>query len=469
MEWLYNTLAIIAIITIVVLALKLVAVLKEVQWLRTQCQEKDEKIKHLTEIVDNFRGREEHYIGQGMQLAWLGERVTGLEKENAGLRQTKEELWCGLAEAKKEAELAKQRIEDSQKRMQDWEKTKEESLKAAKEAMFLTGGELFRKEAGEFSEKTHKNIQDIMQLVATLNDRVMRSEKTVNVVWRSLSTPAAAGSFAEIGLENTLKNYGLEAGRDFIMQYAVKGQEGMMRPDAVVFLPAGNVMVIDSKASQFFLELAAMEEEGKKAEVEDKLKKTMQRHIRSLAGKAYREALKSYLAAAHYEEEVKHIFTLMFVHSETYVETISRIDPDLLRLAKEHDIIISGPTGLASAMSLVRFEITRERQGLHQKEILGELQHLLGSVDVMLTHAQKLGRSIEGVASHYKAFVGSVNRNFLSKARRMERLGITLANNKTLPGNLPLCHVSIEASALIEGEADMETLPLDNVLLPEEV
>ena len=61
----------------------------------------------------------------------------------------------------------------------------------------------------------------------------------------------------ETVLENTLKSFGLTAGIDFVLQQTFGSEDGSrLRPDAIVFLPADSVLVIDSKASKFLLELA---------------------------------------------------------------------------------------------------------------------------------------------------------------------------------------------------------------------
>ena len=130
-----------------------------------------------------------------------------------------------------------------QGRMEEWKKDKEEHMKSAKAAMFETGSEAFRKEAENMNKKTMEHFGKIIKSVASLSDRVNKSENAVDVVWKSLSTPAAVGQFSEIGLENTLKNYGLEIGRDFIMQYSVEGRDFSFKKAGCVSFSTGREYV----------------------------------------------------------------------------------------------------------------------------------------------------------------------------------------------------------------------------------
>ena len=64
-----------------------------------------------------------------------------------------------------------------------------------------------------------------------------------------------AGKLAEITLENILKASGLKNGLDFSMQYNLSGEHNnKLRPDAVIFLPSNNIMIIDAKASKFLID-----------------------------------------------------------------------------------------------------------------------------------------------------------------------------------------------------------------------
>lgn len=443
----------------------------DIHALQTQLRERDGHIVSQQEKIQELQQRCEHYLEAKAEshtrLETALEQIIQLEQRNSEYSQAKEAAIHARFEAEKQVERMQQEVRSLHERMADWEKTKEESLKTAKEAMFSTGGEVFRKEAEEMGKKTLDGFQGILKSVASLQDRVGKSEASVDTLWRSLSSPAAAGNFAEFGLENTFKHYGLEPGRDFVMQYSIAGESNAkLRPDAVVFLPGGNVLVVDSKASKFFLELAEAKDTPQEQAVLENLKRTMHEHIKSLGSKGYKEAIREYHKQAAHKEDIRHIISVMFIQTDTALEKICTADPSLKARADKEDIILSGPTGLAGIMSFARYELSREQQLKNQEAITAEISNLLSSIETVVSHAMRLGKGLESAANHYTKFAGSLNSNLLSKARKLSKLGVPLASNKQLPSNLPSCHLLVENPILIEGEA--EELPEKAEMLLEE-
>ena len=209
----------------------------------------------------------ELHEAQKKYIVLLNERETYL--------RAKDEAVKGRMEAEKKLELIAQKMQEVEKRMHDWELQRTESLKAAKASILEAGGQLSSKlledhkreaetakkqaeaAAKKASEELLEKMLTITNKVASLNDQNVETKERMATVWRALSSPGGSGFLAEVGLENSLKNLGLEPMRDFVMQYAINsGEVGSLRPDAVIFLPQDMIMVIDSKASKFLLEIA---------------------------------------------------------------------------------------------------------------------------------------------------------------------------------------------------------------------
>ena len=207
-------------------------------------------------------------------------------------------------------ELLRQENETLKAQQTTLESLKEQSMQAAKAAMYEATSQMSsklledhkreneasKKEAEEITkketEKLNKEFAQIVDKLSSLQGHIDRQEGKLSSVWQALASPGGAGAYAEIGLENTLKSFGLEMGRDFQTQYAVNHEGRSLRPDAVVFLPSGNLMVIDSKSSKFFLEIAGASGEDEE-HLLGELKKTMNRHLNDLAAKGYKDAVRN--------------------------------------------------------------------------------------------------------------------------------------------------------------------------------
>lgn len=366
-------------------------------------------------------------------------------------------------ESETKVQLTLQEMELLKRQMSDWEKTKEESLKAAKVAMFETGSTIFRQEAELVNKNTLAQFNKMVESVSTLHDRMHKNENTLSTLWRSLSAPTSAGSFSEINLENTLRSYGLEAGRDFIMQYSVQDKTGaQLRPDAVVFLPAGNALVIDSKASKFFLDAAIAEGEEEK-EISAKLIRRMQEHLKNLTAKNYRDAVREFSVQTGRGKELHHIHTVMFIQAESQIEKVFSLDGEFRGKCMANDVIPTGPTGLCGLLSAARFHITQEQKEKNYENIMAGIGSLLDSIRSTLEHISTLGRGLKQAAGSYQKLTGSINQNMLPKARRLQSLGLTLPQNKTLPQRLTSYSLVSEEETLIEAEPVDEIKELESV------
>ena len=403
----------------------------------------------------------------------LREQLVLLSSDIAKITSLYEESRRAQYQAEKQVELMQQRLESNLKSMEDWEKARSESIQHAKAAIFEIGNQLStklieehkresqesKKESQETLQTTtaklHEQYEGLVKFIGSLETKVNDSTDTVDLVRRSLLSPVGAGSLAEITLENIFKASGLTAGRDYMMQYAIADQgDGRMRPDAVVFLPAGRIMIIDSKASKFFLEIAETEE-GKERELYDKLKTTIRTHLKSLSGKDYKEAIRGQLEKQHQENAVTQISMVMFLPSESALEKIHNADPEFQQKAWEADILPLGPSGIVNFLSVIRFQIAEERQAKNYDIICEEVRKLLSGMSVMFDHAQKIGKGLQSAATHYDKFAGSFNGNLLPKARNLQKLGIHLPQNKSLPASLERYQlISTQSMTLIEGDVE---------------
>lgn len=407
-------------------------------------------------------------------LREAGKHVQRLGWELADARRARDDALERLRAAETQAALRLQQVTDITKRMEDWETARTESVQAAKAAVLSTASELSsklledhkresteaKKEAEERVRQTTeallRQIQDLSKTVAALNQQVDQNRDTMDTVWKALSSPGGAGQFAEIGLENTLKSFGLEKGRDFTIQHHIEGRN--LRPDAIVFLPGNAVLVIDSKASKFFLELA--EAEGTPAEEEGyrNLARTMNAHIKCLADRNYRAEIQESYRQAGRSGEIKRIMTVMYLPNEGAVEKLARADAGCIRRATRMELSIAGPSALACLIGFARVEIDLGRQAENHDRIIHGAQALLDSIGIIVEHAGKVGRGIKTAADSYVKLTASINTRLLPRVHGLLAHGVRPQRHAKIPRSLPAYQViQLDNGELIEGE--VEPLP----------
>ena len=378
-------------------------------------------------------------------------------------------------EAERQVALAQHEVRAGERRMADWETAHKQSVLAAKAAVQETAtavsnklltdhkreAEEAKKQSEALVQKTTQKLFDDFKGVASsveaLRGQLLKNDEAVDTVYRALSNPGGAGRFAEIGLENTLKNFGLMPGQDFVMQYAAAGDEdgGSLRPDAVVFLPREEALVVDSKASKFVMDLAEAEGETAEAEAAAKLAGTMNQHLKELASKPYRKAVTAAYERSERPGKLRRVVSVMYLPNEAALEKLRDADPDFMDKAHRQDIIPVGPSGLAALMSISRFEIDQAKQEENHEHIIEAAGNLLESVSVVLGHMEGMGKSLKSAAAKYQEMTASMNSRFLPRARRMAKLGVrpdkAEALNRALPAFQVLEH---HGDATVEVEAE---------------
>jgi DNA recombination protein RmuC len=395
-------------------------------------------------------------------------RLTEVEKRNAELAGEREQAMGARLAAETELAAAKQKISDTERRLKEFEQVQQEMLTSAKAAL-LEGGttlsskllEDHKRENAESREDAEKrvagaaesfraHVESLANAVAALEGRIQQNGQVIDTVWRSLTNPSGAGALAEVGLANTLKAFGLEQGRDFLLQYATQDEDGRrLRPDAVVFLPSNGVMVIDSKASKYLLEIAASAEGAAEEEAYRNFARTMNQHLRALGDKDYASAIRSAWREAGRGDEIARTVSVMYLPNEAALDKLNRVDAGFLHAARARGIYLAGPTTLHCLISLASAEINMMKQVENQQQIVKAGEALIEGLAAALVHVAEVGKDISRAAESFSKFAGSTNRFVLSRARKMVQLGLHPA--KDIPPNLPLFSLT-KHETMIEGE-----------------
>src|SRR5271156_4453662 len=84
-------------------------------------------------------------------------------------------------------------------------------------------------------------------MVRQLSDGVGTLRQEAGNLVSALKRPSTRGSWGEIQLRNVVEMAGMVAHCDFVEQSTIQTGEGALRPDMLVRLPGGKLVVVDSK------------------------------------------------------------------------------------------------------------------------------------------------------------------------------------------------------------------------------
>ncbi len=405
------------------------------------------------------------------RAALADQDITRLRTEQAALQQTYADTNRAREAAEKDALQARTERQEIQLRMADWEKAQAQSIEAAKAATLDISSHLltqYKQEAAatkETSDKTEKETTDalrqhfetVAKSVSVLGNQVAETRGQADTIMRALSTPGGAGQFGEVGLENTLKTFGLVPGRDFAMQQSMRDDEAgrMLRPDALVFLPGETVLVIDSKSSKFLLDAARAEGEEQEIAALKNFAQTMRTQLRSLAGKDYQAAVKAAHKRAGRSGNTQRIVSVMCLPTEAALEKLAGVDPTFEDAAQQFDILVCGPMGLRALIGLSRWQVDLGLRAENQELIEKSIQQLLDSTVTVLSKIEGVGRGLQKASNDYSALVSSLNGRFLPRAKRLVDLGVRPSGHAQLKGKMPDFRVvTMDDGNLIDAGAD---------------
>lgn len=367
--------------------------------------------------------------------------------------------------------VAREQLAQAERRSTDYARLKQEMLDATKAAVLEPAQSLsskllddYKRENAEAKKESEARLKELAQplvehatklneAVAALHGQIQDKGRTLDTVMRALSSPGGVGQIAEVGLANTLKSFGLEEGRDYVLQFQAPGEASgqRLRPDAVVFLPGDTVLVIDCKASKAVLEIAEAEGDAAEVAAYARLAATMNQHLRALASKDYQSAVLAAFRDAGRAGAVDRMLSVMYLPSEITLDKLCRADRDFRRKAQDVNIIPAGPGTLHAIVAFAASDIRRQRQAENQARIVETAGVLLDRVRIALEAAVKVGKGIEAAASSFADFANSVNRRLLPQANKLGKLGVQTP--KSLPPNVPAYEVRRLEDA-IDSEAE---------------
>jgi DNA recombination protein RmuC len=259
------------------------------------------------------------------------------------------------------------------------------------------------------NEETGRLKEQISQLMRASTETQFETRKLAAALRRGAGVQ---GRWGEQTLRNVLEAAGLNHRFDFEEQVSVDSEEGRRRPDVRVRMPGGGAFVIDAKCSlNAFLEAQdAMEEQAREAAF-IRHAQSVKAHMQSLSAKAYWEQF-----------DTSPDFVAMFVPGDGFLAAALDRLPDLMSEAMDRRVILVTPTTLFALCKAVAYgwRVEDQAKGAAKTAELG--RELYKRLSVMGGHAAALGKALESAVGKYNSFVGSLESQVMTQARRFEDL-----------------------------------------------
>lgn len=245
----------------------------------------------------------------------------------------------------------------------------------------------------------------------------VRSEaaKLVNAL---RNAPKARGRWGEQQLRNVLESCGLSEHADFQTEVSITDAEGArFRPDVIVRIPGGKSLVIDAKVSlNAYQDAFGAVDEAERMAGLTAHAAAMRAHVNGLGAKAYWN---------QFEDAPDYV--VMFVPGEHFLSAALEHDPTLWDYAFERRVLLATPTNLIAISRTVAAVWRQEMLAKEAREIAQLGKDLYARLAAMGGHVAKLGKNLDTALTAYNSFVGSLESQVLTQARRFEALKIDTA------------------------------------------
>jgi DNA recombination protein RmuC len=265
----------------------------------------------------------------------------------------------------------------------------------------------------------YAGLKSVVEQVREGQGRVR--DETRNLVNALRSSPKARGRWGEKTLQNVLEQAGLVEHADFATEVSVEGDDGRLRPDAIVNLPGGRKLVIDAKCSlNSFLDASEEADDDRRAVHLSQHLNSMKTHVQQLGSKSY---WSQFGDAADY--------VIMFVPGEHFLSAALELDHTLWEWAFERRVLLATPTNLVAIARTVASVWRQEKLTEAAEEIANLGKELHSRLATMTQHMERVGKNLSTANAAYNQMVGSFESQVLTQAKRFETLGAGSA--KELP------------------------------------
>ncbi|MCZ6836855.1 MAG: DNA recombination protein RmuC [Planctomycetota bacterium] len=256
----------------------------------------------------------------------------------------------------------------------------------------------------------YKGLEEQIKMIAASHEKLdTQTGKLVSALRR----PEQRGRWGEMQLRNVVEMAGMTEHCDFEEQPQTDDPTTRDRPDLVVRVPGGGVIVVDSKVAMDAY-LDALEPESDHAERLKAHAKQVQDHVTRLASKKY---------WSQFEHTPD--FVVMFMPLEAGLYAAMQVAPDLQSKAMQDHVIVTSPTILVALLKTIAYGWHQDAAAANAKQITEVGKELYSRLRVFVTHFEKVGDSLGKANKSYNAAVGSLERNLLTSTRRLKELNAT--------------------------------------------
>jgi DNA recombination protein RmuC len=237
-------------------------------------------------------------------------------------------------------------------------------------------------------------------------------QEETGILVKALRQPQVRGRWGEVQLRRVVELSGMQEHCDFVEQKTVDAEGGRLRPDLLVQLPGGKLIVVDSKAPlNAYLDALDAKDDATRDAALDRHAQQVRQHISQLSEKAYWE---------QFEESPEVV--VLFLPGEVFFSAAVQRDPQLIDYGFQQRVILASPTTLMSLLKAAYYGWQQERVSESAREVSELGRQLYDRIRSMADHFGGVGSHLAKAVEQYNQAIGSLEARVLVSARRFREM-----------------------------------------------
>ena len=291
---------------------------------------------------------------------------------------------------------------------------------------------------------------ELAQQLRSATESEERLRGTAESLASALRNNATRGVWGETQLRSVVESAGLLERVDFVVQSSISSDAGAGRPDMVISLPGGKSIAVDAKVPfNAYLEASAIPATASDAELARRTL-LMKQHVRAVRDHVTTLGSKAYWLGLDASPEM----VIAFIPNESLVSSALEADPTIMEFAFSKRVALASPVTLWSVLKTVAFSWQQDVVTQEAKQLFDLSRELYSRLATLAGHVEKLGRSLESTVKNYNSFVGSLERQVLPTARKLNVLDESKVLGVIEPiDEAPRALTAIELTSALEARA----------------